>query len=152
MQRNGTYTQSQYNKQAEEIPTKTDTRQHLRQFYFKKTGATHSHLHKAQRKRKWSLPWFASSHFATTASSPSGVVPRPASAARLSRRTPDSSDRVFGGAARAAPLSRCGRGGKKAGAPLRVTLGKTLSRSPRRTHSPTIAIPTSHCPRARDLH
>ena len=45
-------------------PTKTDTRQHLRQFYFKKTGATHSHLHKAQRKkRKWSLPWFASSHF-----------------------------------------------------------------------------------------
>ena len=44
--------QSQKETAKEILPTKTDTRQHLKQFYFGKTGATHRHLHKTPKKKK----------------------------------------------------------------------------------------------------
>ena len=133
-------------------PTKTDTRQHLKQFYLVGQAPPTDIYTKPKEKGSRDFPARVV-HLATAASSPSGVVPRPARAARLSRRTPDSSDGVFGGAVRAAPLSRCGRGRDLAGAPLRVTLGKTLSRfEPPPTIMNPMTILTSHYQRRRDLH
>ena len=61
----------------------------------------------------------ASSTVVTAASSPSGVVHRPARAARISRRAPDSSEGVLGELDRASPAISVRTGWGMAGAPSR---------------------------------
>ena len=93
-----------------------------------KTGATHSHLHKAQRKRKWSLPWFASSHFCDRSlESLRRGAPTSSCRASLTPSAPQFGRGFWGSRSSCAAIS-VRTGWEKAGAPLRVTLGKTLSR------------------------
>ena len=76
-------------------PSMTYTRQHLKQYYLNKTGATHRHLHKNPKRK-------GSRDFPVRVVQPWRPQPRAprrdlrARAARSSRRPPDSSDGVLG--------------------------------------------------------
>ena len=91
-----------------------------------RTGATHRHLHKAQRKRKSRLPWFASSTWRPPLESLWRGAPTSSCRASLAPCARQFGRGFWGSCSSCAAISvRTGSGA--AGAPLRVTLGKTLS-------------------------
>ena len=97
----GTYSQSH---NAELLPTMTDTRQHLKQYYFGKTCATYRHLHKTPKKnRSGDFPARVVPLGDRSLESLRRGAPSSCRAACSSRRAPDSSDGVFGEVDRASP-------------------------------------------------
>ena len=122
----GMYSVTERNSKREILPTKTDTRHHLKQFYFGKTGATHRHLHKTPKKNR-------SGDF------PARVVPLGDRSLESLRRGALSSCRAYlapcarqlgrgfwGSSFGLRPLSRCGRGGEWQTLRFDDTLRKTL--------------------------
>ena len=80
--------------QAKEIfRLKTDTRQHLKQYYFVRLAPPTDIHSKPQGKRKLRLPWFASSSVASSTSNPSlprcgpRLAPRACTCSRSTPRT-----------------------------------------------------------------
>ena len=132
-------------------PTKTDTPQHLKQFYLVGQAPPTDIYTKPKEKGSCDFPERVV-HLATAPRVPPAwgtaqLVPRVSRAVRPTVRT---------GFLGEPPELRRYLGADGVGIYRRPSAPShpredTLSFL-RRTHAPTIAIPTSHCPRARDLH